>query len=101
MFVFVLCNNIIENHFFTTEPEDGRRLEMIKQQLAAVSLSSNAIAPKSESATTTMRLSTREQLKIEYENMLAADCLMCGELMINSIDKPFINDWDQVNNDWL
>lgn len=72
---------------------------MIKNQLASLTLTGTAAVNKSES--TTARLSLREQLKMEYENVLAADCLLCGELMINSIDKPFINDWDKVNNDWL
>lgn len=41
-----------------------------------------------------------DQIKLAIENILAADCLYCGELMINSIDQPFIDDWDKVNNDW-
>jgi len=43
---------------------------------------------------------TRDGIKNEIENILANDCLYCGELMINNIDKPFIDDWNKVNDDW-
>lgn len=43
---------------------------------------------------------TRDQLRNEIETILANDCLYCGEYMINSIDKPFIDDWETVNMAW-
>lgn len=47
-------------------------------------------------------MSQRDSIKNEIENVLAAECLFCGEHMINLIDKPFIGieDWDRVNLDW-
>lgn len=45
-------------------------------------------------------LTQRDNIKSEIETILAADCLFCGEHMINQIDKPFIEDWDRVNLDW-
>lgn len=45
-------------------------------------------------------MSQRDTIKNEIETILAAECLFCGERMINLIDKPFIEDWDRVNLDW-
>lgn len=45
-------------------------------------------------------MSSRDQLKAEIETILGSDCLFCGEIMINSIDQPFIVDWDRMNSDW-
>lgn len=45
-------------------------------------------------------LSNRDVVKNEIEGILASECLYCGDIMINSIDKPFIEDWDKVNLDW-
>lgn len=42
----------------------------------------------------------RESIKNDIENILAAECLFCGEHMINNLDKPFIEDWDRVQLDW-
>jgi hypothetical protein len=36
-------------------------------------------------------ISTRDQLKLDIENILAAECTMCGSLMIQQIDKKFAN----------
>lgn len=72
--------------------EHSRRLTRLKQQLA--SLSANNQTNDGES------LSNRNQIKNEIESILASDCLFCGELMIQNIDKPFIVDWDQENLDW-
>ncbi|XP_059616594.1 vacuolar protein sorting-associated protein 18 homolog isoform X2 [Phlebotomus argentipes] len=42
----------------------------------------------------------REALKEEIQSIVAADCCFCGELTIETIDKPFISDWERVRNDW-
>uniref|UniRef100_A0A1B0DRJ0 Vacuolar protein sorting-associated protein 18 homolog n=1 Tax=Phlebotomus papatasi TaxID=29031 RepID=A0A1B0DRJ0_PHLPP len=42
----------------------------------------------------------REALKEEIQTIVASDCVFCGELTIETIDKPFISDWDRVKNDW-
>lgn len=75
---------------------DGRKLTHIKQQLDKMSIQQ----PADTGSVNGTNLSTRDQLKAEFENMLASDCLFCGEYMIDSIDRPFINDWDKVVNDW-
>lgn len=55
---------------------------------------------QSSSVNDTSYLSNRDQIKNDIETILAADCLFCGDYMINSIDKPFIDDWEKVNLDW-
>lgn len=44
----------------------------------------------------------RQRIKEDIDMIVASDCWLCGEYMIQSIDKPFINDdeWDKVAKDW-
>lgn len=35
-----------------------------------------------------------------YEDLLAGECLFCGQLMIEAIDQPLVEDWDRVTSDW-
>jgi len=30
-------------------------------------------------------------LKVEYDDLVAADCVICGEMVIDLIDEPFIS----------
>lgn len=84
--------------------EDTRRLSKLKHHLQ--SLNTSIAVPNSQQqiidtvSINGTNLSTRDQIKNEIETILAADCLFCGEYMINNIDKPFIDDWERVNMDW-
>lgn len=69
---------------------------MLKQQLLTTTMSGMSQVDTSASTA----VSQRDQIRNEIEIILAADCLYCGELMIDNIDKPFINDWNKVNLDW-
>lgn len=80
--------------------EDARLLAELKQHLLALSTAIPAQIETANSNGTAGGLSQREQIRHEIENILAADCLYCGEYMIDNIDKPFIDDWDKVNSDW-
>uniref|UniRef100_A0A8D8CPT7 Vacuolar protein sorting-associated protein 18 homolog n=1 Tax=Culex pipiens TaxID=7175 RepID=A0A8D8CPT7_CULPI len=44
--------------------------------------------------------SSKEHLKAQIEDILASDCLYCGEVMIRTIDKTFIENWEKVDSDW-
>ena len=50
-----------------------------------------------------LRLSRIDRLRAEMENMIASECIHCGEIMIKLIDKPFIEDseFESLNNEWL
>lgn len=74
--------------------EQARKLTMLKQQLENMLTQSVAMADKSNESQY-----KREKVKQEIEEILAADCVYCG-LMIETIDQPFVEDWDQVNVDW-
>ncbi|XP_017851763.1 vacuolar protein sorting-associated protein 18 homolog [Drosophila busckii] len=70
----------------------SRLLSMLKQQLEAVMTqptTSKAAEPEKD----------RLDIKAEIENILASDCLYCSH-MIETIDQPFVDDWDQVNVEW-
>ncbi|CAD7089837.1 unnamed protein product [Hermetia illucens] len=76
-------------------PEQNRKLISLKQQLENM-VPQNANDQQQQNA---YGISSREQIKVDIENIIAPDCLYCG-IMIDSIDQPFIEDWDQVNIDW-
>ncbi|CAH0723145.1 unnamed protein product, partial [Brenthis ino] len=54
------------------------------------------------SAITSNGLPLREVLKNEIDDIVASECVFCGEHMIACIDKPFIadEDWDRVMKEW-
>lgn len=54
------------------------------------------------SAVTSSGLPLREILKNEIDDIVASECIFCGEYMIKCIDKPFIadEDWDRVMKEW-
>ncbi|KAJ8728370.1 hypothetical protein PYW08_016755 [Mythimna loreyi] len=54
------------------------------------------------STVTSSGLPLREILRNEIDDLVASECIFCGEYMINCIDKPFITDedWDRVMKEW-
>ncbi|KAF6133683.1 VPS18 core subunit of CORVET and HOPS complexes [Phyllostomus discolor] len=46
---------------------------------------------------------SREQLKADLDELVAAECVYCGELMIRSIDRPFIDPqhYEEEHLSWL
>ncbi|XP_046959364.1 vacuolar protein sorting-associated protein 18 homolog isoform X1 [Vanessa cardui] len=54
------------------------------------------------STVTSSGLPLREVLKNEIDDIVASECVFCGEHMIACIDKPFIadEDWDRVMKEW-
>ncbi|CAH0397716.1 unnamed protein product [Chilo suppressalis] len=54
------------------------------------------------STATSSGLPLREVLRNELDDIVASECVFCGEYMINCIDKPFIadEDWDRVMKEW-
>lgn len=75
--------------------ETNRRLSSLKLALASM----NTVQPDENNGASN-GLSQRDKVKMEIESILASDCLFCGELMINSIDQPFIEDPNRMENDW-
>lgn len=104
MFYQALYVHIIYFSILQLDKEEARRFNTLKQQLATATAGGIGALLQPDLSnligTTSTNVSPREQIKNEIENILAADCLYCGEYMIESIDKPFIDDWDKVNLDW-
>uniref|UniRef100_A0AAY4AWJ0 Vacuolar protein sorting-associated protein 18 homolog n=1 Tax=Denticeps clupeoides TaxID=299321 RepID=A0AAY4AWJ0_9TELE len=46
---------------------------------------------------------SREQIKSDMDDIIASECVYCGELMIKSIDKPFIDPqrFEEEMHSWL
>lgn len=63
--------------------KEGGRLSILRQRMAAAE-------------------GTKEfaRHRADYEDLLAGECLYCGQLMIEAIDQPFVDDWERVNSDW-
>ncbi|XP_065571293.1 vacuolar protein sorting-associated protein 18 homolog isoform X2 [Artemia franciscana] len=59
------------------------RIHDLKRQLASLSTKDDTSSIKSGSK------SEHDTLKEEIDEILAGDCLYCGDLMIDSVDKPF------------
>lgn len=57
--------------------------------------------PRSDSATATP--ASRESLKNELDDLIASECLYCGEIMIRTIDQPFIlpEEYNSVLEGWM
>ncbi|XP_014226256.1 vacuolar protein sorting-associated protein 18 homolog [Trichogramma pretiosum] len=55
-----------------------------------------------DNASISASLSTKEQIKADIDELIASECLYCGDLMIESIDKPFIDedDYERVVKEW-
>lgn len=74
--------------------DQSRKLTMLKQQFESMLTQTIAMGGQSYK-----QQKKREQVKAELEQILAANCLYC-EHMIETIDQPFCEDWEQVNVDW-
>ncbi|XP_076620663.1 vacuolar protein sorting-associated protein 18 dor [Colletes latitarsis] len=73
------------------------KLTDLQRQLTA--LSNN---PEDTTSVGSVSLSTKDQIKADIDEVVASECLYCGELMIESIDKPFIeeDDYERVMKEW-
>ncbi|KAJ8269898.1 hypothetical protein GJAV_G00108020 [Gymnothorax javanicus] len=86
-------------------PHQQARLEDLQKKLAAtVQPTRHRVRPK-EDDTVSLGAGqpTREQIKSDIDDIVAAECVYCGELMIRSIDKPFIDPqkFDAEKSSWL
>ncbi|XP_055383073.1 vacuolar protein sorting-associated protein 18 homolog isoform X2 [Condylostylus longicornis] len=86
-------------------PEENRKLSLLKSQLENLSttviLTNQPTGNSDSQYNQQIQNNSREKIKMQIEDILAADCLFCG-VMIDFIGKPFIedDDWDRVNIDW-
>ncbi|XP_076171976.1 vacuolar protein sorting-associated protein 18 dor [Ptiloglossa arizonensis] len=72
------------------------KLADLQQQLTTLSNKPDITSVGSTS------LSKKDQIKADIDELVASECLYCGELMIETIDKPFIEeeDYERVMKEW-
>ncbi|CAO1390724.1 unnamed protein product [Diamesa serratosioi] len=73
-------------------PEEGKKLLMLKQKLAI--LNTQVELSNNQNNVIPLQQTTRDQLKLDIENILAAECTFCGTLMIQQLDAEFDDQWN-------
>lgn len=86
------------------------RLEELQKKLATSTQSSKSrhrSATRDDGDTASLGKgnvgTSREQIKSDIDDIIASECVYCGELMIKSIDKPFIDPlkFEEEKSSWL
>ncbi|XP_017310953.1 vacuolar protein sorting-associated protein 18 homolog [Ictalurus punctatus] len=81
------------------------KLEELQKKLAAATQTTKSRhRPKEEDAVSLGKgQGSREQIKSDIDDIVASECAYCGELMIKSIDKPFIDphSFEEEMSSWL
>lgn len=77
-------------------PAKRNKLHDLHRQLTLVSGQPDNVSTSSTS------LSLRDQVKLDIDNIVASECLYCGEIMIRNIDESFIDekDYERVTKEW-
>nr|XP_040229535.1 vacuolar protein sorting-associated protein 18 homolog [Anopheles coluzzii] len=87
-------------------PEMSDRLTMLKQSLATAQHAVESAASAGVGSANALEaapvapISHKEKLKSEIEAIISSECLYCGNLMINALDKPFVENWQQADSEW-
>lgn len=82
----------LEKYLLTILPdEECRQLTSLKTRL------SMNINQRQDNTNKEQLDLTRQQLKDQLENILTADCPLCGDLMIDALDQPFTEEWGSVS----
>ncbi|XP_060772299.1 vacuolar protein sorting-associated protein 18 homolog [Neoarius graeffei] len=84
--------------------KQGKLEELQKKLAAATQTTKSRHKPKEEDAVSLGKgQGSREQIKSDIDDIVASECAYCGELMIKSIDKPFIdpNKFEEEMSSWL
>lgn len=63
--------------------------------------SSSKFGSKSQTQTTSITVDARDKLITELNDLIASECIFCGEMMISTIDQPFTStSHDFQSSDW-
>ncbi|XP_054719566.1 vacuolar protein sorting-associated protein 18 homolog [Uloborus diversus] len=71
-------------------PTKQTRVSEIQRQLAAL-VGQEDSASISSASLLTAAVSTKDRLNAELDDLVASECLYCGDIMVRSIDVPFLN----------
>lgn len=79
-------------------PAKRNKLDDLNRQLKIL----NAQGQGDNLSTGSTGMSAKEMVKAEIDNIVASECLYCGENMIRNIDKPFIeeNEYEKIMKEW-
>ncbi|GFG37001.1 hypothetical protein Cfor_07076 [Coptotermes formosanus] len=77
-------------------PGKRNKLHDLQRQLATFSARDDNVSTGSAT------VSARDQIKSDIDSIIASECLYCGDMMIRSIDQPFIEDedYERVMKEW-
>lgn len=100
-FYLFTCGHKFHNDCLCTEVQPTLSAAR-KSKLANLQKRLTSLTEVELSNPTTNGLTQRDQLRTEIDNIVASECIFCGEYMIQCIDKPFISDenWDKIMKDW-
>lgn len=83
------------NILYFKAPDEGQKMLKLKQKLSI--LTNQIELSKGQNSTLPIQtIAIRDGLKQDIENILAAECTMCGSLMIQQLDENF----DIKNDSW-
>ncbi|XP_039289671.1 vacuolar protein sorting-associated protein 18 homolog [Nilaparvata lugens] len=111
-FYFFPCSHRFHGDCLVTEldsllPDTQRhRLLELQKQLQSVGAGGGGGGGVASDAVSTgsanRSLSLRDQLKSEIDAIVASECLYCGDLIIQNIDSPFIEDkdYERIRREW-
>ncbi|KAI7799511.1 vacuolar protein sorting-associated protein 18 homolog [Triplophysa rosa] len=110
-FYLFLCGHMFHNDCLLQEVIPNlsgykqNKLEELQKKLAATTQTTKSRHRPKEEDTVSLGKGqgSREQIKSDIDDIVASECVYCGELMIKSIDKPFIDpsNFDQEMSSWL
>ncbi|GCB62256.1 hypothetical protein scyTo_0009488 [Scyliorhinus torazame] len=107
-FYLFLCGHMFHSDCLLQEvvphlsPYKQTRLEELQRKLVSSNQAKSRQRPK-EGEGSDRGQQSRDQIKADIDDIIAAECIYCGELTIKSIDKPFIDPQkcEEENNSWL
>ncbi|XP_065072321.1 vacuolar protein sorting-associated protein 18 homolog [Rhopilema esculentum] len=107
-FYFFPCSHVFHSDCLVNEvshhikDKQRKKIEEIQAKLANLTLTSSASMSTVSGSITPGNASAKEQLKSELDDIVASECIYCGDVMIRSLDKPFIeeSEYDSVVAEW-
>ena len=76
-----------------------RRIEELRQELVSMK---SADADVQSIDSRSLKMSRKDTIRAELDELIASECIHCGDIMIKLIDKPFIEpeDFENVSQEW-
>lgn len=83
-------------------PEQSKRVKELERRIADHNQAMSDLAPAriDHKAESNMAISQFDQLKAEFDDLVAAECINCGDMMINSITLPFATEDEDLVRSW-